>query len=889
MQPHMNPTVAKSAGVFGWTYNRANYKYDQGLRWQRYTTGRKMAIAQVGMFRQDVSDLASVAMVKLRTYGPLLGLVQTVCVTVFVEGRSGLKFPGPPVFISGVYLQCLGIGFSFATLASWLVFHAALRAQVMAVQLRTRKVRLPVPTQRQLDSARKILSTWEEQNLYDMFRLPFVMPNGADSPDEAEDEGPQTLEKAYVKGSLERLDEKPKVKKGKKTSGPTGLEKAALEARIPGLTPGNPTWIGKEMEDRVQHPKSSPSANGVDGTLEPFEHFELVRQTQKEYWGAEAYCRVCFLIAMMHLIQAFSYWITLHNIAELGMVWCANMGAAGLTAAVWAMFRLDVLPSYGGCFPIEAAGPFVTAVTLSLAYSAEPTVTMINISRGLGIAIVIMQLLWTFRLYSVAKPTGARPTHQAREAGGRLFNPSASCEVPTWLPHAFQHCTYLIAPPKTKEQIAKETADREASLIREDAMANVDMRPWQYTRTLLFAVALGWLVQLAGRTVECAMGERMLISQPGQAPWTRTGQWYGWESGPVTSKHYAHVTPQRGHWAWQKGWGPQGQQELWASDVFGFAPEADMWWAEDVGPEPRIGSAGIGENTWASGRLAYGMTEVKASHLPSGEDHDFMDSGGHRRLTSGPVIRPVVPAAVQWPAMLEPEILACGPDSACAALTASGTGAVVPPETAAGKAAGIATELVLHGLAELGMARSVTWGNTSFTVVTGSGAIAQCPHTATGKSVCVAISAPKLPFFESMPVAAAVEPSQDLPLRAMVAGVDGRVAILALRGHETVEGPMWTETGAVHLPREDGMFEVLSVSGAHDHVLVTANNGVSYHWPLRNGKPLFREPWREVPAGGASRTWQSASSLPNGKILRLASKWARAQGGARAWRPELLL
>ena len=136
----MNTASVKGAGVFGWSYNRANYKYDQGLRWARYTTGRKMAVAQVGVFRQDVSDLASVAMVKLRTYGPLLGLVQTVCVTVFVEGRSGLKFPGPPVFISGVYLQCLGIGFSFATLATWLVFHAALRAPWLDLPARRKLV-----------------------------------------------------------------------------------------------------------------------------------------------------------------------------------------------------------------------------------------------------------------------------------------------------------------------------------------------------------------------------------------------------------------------------------------------------------------------------------------------------------------------------------------------------------------------------------------------------------------------------------------------------------------------------------------------------------------------------------------------------------------------------
>merc|ERR1719210_1951314 len=100
-------------------------------------------MAQVGMFRQDITDLAGVSMCKLKVYGPIYAIVITVCVTVLVEGRSGLKFPGPPVFISGIYLQCLGIGFGFMTLSTWLCFHAALRAQIAATQLRTRKVRLP--------------------------------------------------------------------------------------------------------------------------------------------------------------------------------------------------------------------------------------------------------------------------------------------------------------------------------------------------------------------------------------------------------------------------------------------------------------------------------------------------------------------------------------------------------------------------------------------------------------------------------------------------------------------------------------------------------------------------------------------------------------------------
>merc|ERR1719264_972094 len=140
------------------------------------------------MFREDVTDLTQVAISKMKIYAPIMTMSIGYCVTVFVEGRSGLKFPGPPVFISGIYLQCLTIGMGFIALATWLLFHAAMRAQIACIQLRTRLVRVPVPTQRQLDGSRKLLSTWEEQGLYDMFRIPFVMPNGANSPEHSDEE-----------------------------------------------------------------------------------------------------------------------------------------------------------------------------------------------------------------------------------------------------------------------------------------------------------------------------------------------------------------------------------------------------------------------------------------------------------------------------------------------------------------------------------------------------------------------------------------------------------------------------------------------------------------------------------------------------------------------------
>mmetsp|Transcript_125707 Transcript_125707/g.367288 ORF Transcript_125707/g.367288 Transcript_125707/m.367288 type:complete len:907 (+) Transcript_125707:108-2828(+) len=901
--------VVENAGVFGWGYNRANYKFDQTLRWQRFTTGRKMAIAQVGMFRQDCTDLAAVAQQKMKVYSPILTMSLGYCITVFVEGRSGLKFPGPPVFVSGIYLQCLGVGFAFMTLATWLVFHAAIRAQVASVQLRTRIVRLPVPTQWQLDGARKLLSTWEENNPYDMFKVPFVMPNSADPKGHADVQETEAPPQGKVqKGGAG------KAAAGKPSAGkPSSSKGAKVEStdvspahsvRMPGATKGAPGWVEKEMAHKEQFPKAS--GDGKSEEPEFLEHFELLRQAQKEYWGAEAYCRVCFLFGMMHLIHAFGYWLVLHCIAELAMVWCANVCAAGLTAGVWLMFRLDVLPDHGGCMPIEAAGPFVTAIALTMMYTGHYTESVIDISRAVAVLVLIMHILWTFRLYSVAKPANTvTPSEHAKESGGRLFNESAACALPSWLPRAFQHCTYLVAPPKPKRQMEQEMRDRVAGErpadveseghLKQDPIAKVDMTPWYYTRAVLFAVLVGWLILLTGRIVEATMGERMLVTNPGAPPWTRTGQWYGWEHGPISSKHYAHVTPQRGHWAWQKGWGPQGQQELWASDMFGFAPEADAWWAEETGPEPRIGAAGIGENTWAKGLLAYGTNEV--GHRPMhSTPHDWLGSGGHRRLRSAEAqfespATPAVPLAVQWPAALEPDLLACGPGTAAGgpvvALTASGLGAVVPAGVAVGKTAGAGLTLSLKGLLELGMARGVTWSNTSLHIVTGSGTVATCPGVGpTGGAVHCSpwTSVPKLPLASTDPssssLAVLLESSPELPLRAAIAS-GGRLSLLELRHADML--PDWQSVHELDLP------DVAPVALSHSagQLTLMAESGAAYSWDVRGAEPTSMR--HEAPVAGSRRTWRSACALPNGRVMRLAANWRKASEGGFKWHPELLL
>jgi len=883
-------SLIKQAGLFGFGYNQVNYKFDQGQRWARFTAGRANELKRFAMFREDVSDLAAVSVSKLKVYVPVLTMSLGYVLTVLVEARSGLKFPGPPTFASGLYLNCLAVSFAFMTLSIWLCWHAAMRAQIAMVQLRTRKVRLPVPSQRQLDSARKILSTYEEQGVYDLFRLPFAMPNTGNTPPASDDEvkdskGKKDSKTGYAKAGLPGIGAKMKEKVkelAEETGGST--KEVAHAARMPGMTSGVPSWIEKEVAAREDLPKASPSAFGNEAPPEPYEHFELIRQAQKDYWCAEAYARVTFLIGMMHLIQSFAYWLPIHNIGELGLVWGAVVCASSLSAAVWIMFRMDVLPSHGGVFPIEIGGPIIEAISLALAYTHHPTAGVLDISRAVAILALLMQLCLTIRLYVVSQPanSSAGATHTARETGERMFNQSASCESPAWLPAAFQHVSYLVAPPKTKAQLEQEQADRDFNGIREDPMVNVDMTPWYYVRFLLFVTALSWSVLITGRIVECIMGERMLVTNPGTPPWSRIGRWYGWESGPITSKHYAHVTPMRGHFAWQKGWGPQGQQELWASDMFGFHPEADMHWSEEEGPQPHVGVAGDGKNTWFTGVIKY-------ARVYEGGDHDWLDSGGHRRLSLSPsapaILRPLVPAAVQWPPLLEPELLACGSHGVIA-MAPGGTGAILPA-AAASQGFGHPIPLNLRmesgiGNMEMARAQAISWAPQGDLLLhTSSGAIASCPVTATGGSIpCKTLELPPVPMGQISVVTHAGHPH---PFRAAVLA-NGKVMLHELKTSGLTQ--QWHPT--IDLPVPQMSSKPVSLTGDHERLVMAMDDGSVVHWLLDGQRA--GEAVRELPTAGPRRSYTCACASPTGKLMRLASKWRRHPTLSHVeWTSELLL
>lgn len=446
-----------------------------------------------------------------------------------------------------------------------------------------------------------------------------------------------------------------------------------------------------------------------------------------------------------------------------------------------------------------------------------------------------------------------------------------------------------------------------------DPMDKVDMMPWRAVRAMYLVTIALWFVLLAGRVVECATGERALLTVPGLPPWSRTGQWDGWEHGPITSKHYAHVTPMRGHFAWKYGQGPNGFVEIWPSDLYGFAPEADMWWADEQNPKLNA-KPGIAQHVIPSYPMDVfphppnyehnGHVKTGGHTTPDAPDNDAMAKGANRRLSKkfmqANVVRTLVPAAVKWPALLEPDFVACAPlagGNQVAAFSTMGRGALISEEAALGKVPAAAVPFSLEGLPSPVFARGVTWSHDGLIVVSGRGSLHNCGHgDKTRKFQCQNITGPALPLVDDQ--------TGPLPAVMIAGGNDGlRFAAVAAEGGEVKLMKLalgWELMAKVQLPfmadsLDAAQPSVVALSAAEDHLIVTASDGATYRWELQAGLPVST-PHREAPAGleayaavGAPRTWRGACLLPSGSIIRLASRWQKSGGaGALAWHPELL-
>lgn len=175
---------AATAAVLGaFEYNRGNFRFDAGLRFDRFIAGRDFGIEQADQYREDIRQLSELTTMKTNTYNMVATLLLAVNLAVFTAGRLGLHGPSPPGWMSGLMLTSIASSMSCLCLCIWFNMHAQMRAASAAVHLLTRSVRLPVPTRKQMDQARFLSTSFERQKWRDILRVPFVTGHPAEVPD----------------------------------------------------------------------------------------------------------------------------------------------------------------------------------------------------------------------------------------------------------------------------------------------------------------------------------------------------------------------------------------------------------------------------------------------------------------------------------------------------------------------------------------------------------------------------------------------------------------------------------------------------------------------------------------------------------------------------------
>jgi len=129
--PTSAATAAFSASTGAYTlfkYNRANYLFDAGLRYNRFCSGFNMAIAQASMYREDIRDLTDLTVSKQDLFHVVGVIFFVLTFQLIMAGRLGVHGPAPPGWLLGMYWGNVCTALLFLALSTWLAMHASARA-----------------------------------------------------------------------------------------------------------------------------------------------------------------------------------------------------------------------------------------------------------------------------------------------------------------------------------------------------------------------------------------------------------------------------------------------------------------------------------------------------------------------------------------------------------------------------------------------------------------------------------------------------------------------------------------------------------------------------------------------------------------------------------------
>mmetsp|Transcript_96805 Transcript_96805/g.172218 ORF Transcript_96805/g.172218 Transcript_96805/m.172218 type:complete len:798 (+) Transcript_96805:91-2484(+) len=503
--------TAVAAGAF--KYNRANYFFDSGLRFARYTTGYGYAQEQAALYREDIRDLTNLTVAKQDSYHGVAVLFFVLNFQLIMAGRLGVHGPSPPGWLLSIYWVNISSALMFLCVATWLTLHASARATAGSVHMLTRSVRIPIPSPKQLDKARKTGNSFEKQRVSDVFRVPFVVP----APKDAAEEAP--------------ADD---AKKGAAAAPPSKTKPRRM-----------PKWFQDETKE-LQGGTGAPVGRGSNP-----EHFELYRGLAQEWAGHDCYARIGLIYWMSSWLTSVSLYSQCHCFTELRAIWPAWTVTPIFCMAHFCVLQCEITEESHSrllaTIPLEKIVPWtpmIVVVGMTIDYSTlTPNDGWIAVIYLLSWSCYIIHFLWACRQYELAMP---HPQVDQPESTGHAWYPAE-----WWLPRAFSSAFYIVAPPKQLEpgqncilQEMKASKDGKGAVASPKKAREVGpmLFPWRLFRGAMITYISVWALIMFGRVFEQVNGERQLLKQEGRVmrwpshmqpwmtPWTRNG----------TRTEYAH-------------------------------------------------------------------------------------------------------------------------------------------------------------------------------------------------------------------------------------------------------------------------------------------------------------------------------------------------------------
>jgi len=820
----MNTAAVTSAATLGgnaaFSYNRENYMFDSGQRWARYMAGYTFACDQVGQYREDIDQLGDISIAKMDNIHAVSGLMMVIVIQLIMAGRLGVHGPAPPGWLMGMYWVNCGLMCMWLMLAAWLAIHGGARAQAGVAYLKTRSVRLPIPTPKQMDKARVYGNHWERQRFWDVFRVPFVAPAPVDDPvDHPDEEGPSS------DGSAGSSIKSGPGKKKRATAGPVDDFRT-------------PAWVNEEIRELHGGSGGAP----VSTTSTP-EHFELFRGLQHEWWQFETYARISIFFAFTHWMSAASLYIMCHCFIELRAPWPAFSCVFMLVAAHYCINMIDVLrvPRDSSFFnvPMELVVPFpplICVLCMHIDFSGleEWRGSWVVFVWGCSFACYIVYFLWALRMYDLCRPNKT----QREMIDSKPTQPWWPGE---WsLPISFQHALYFVAPPKFLEpgesclwqemKAGRGSQNKNVPEVKQREAVVPNDTAWRVCRAGNFVSIFLWVFILGGRLYALAWTQadagdmRFMLKQEGRV--------MRWPS---------HMQP------WMAPWTRLGSRNEWC-----HTGGCDRRLGESQS-KSRHEMAGVAERLMPTLQtISEGLQQKQTPIIQE-------KSAQENLLTTR--------ASVDWPSKFMPELITCSHQGHVAALARGIQSGALVHDLQSNNAA---QRFTFEGIDHLGEILGSHWGEDGMLLTMKNGGLAECTGMpANGLWPCQQLSS-QLPLGGSalhMAVVARVPTKKQLLRAAVVYDGDTSVTLFETEGDSGV----WFPTGEAHLPSFLKQAPSFSMSRSVDELILMAEGGSVLKWSFTESVPkTVAPPPREAMA--ASVVWQTACELSGKKLIRLAHR-----------------